>query len=79
MFNVIPFGLLYMRQGLRPREWRLQPEVPLYKVWSGGSGSICAAGNNTLSALFLPHASNFTWAGCHGANMAEASSASPPP
>ncbi len=30
-------------------------------------------------ALVLPHASNFTWAGCHGADMAEASSVCFPP
>ncbi len=39
--------------------------APLERVWPGESGSICAAGNNTLSTLILSFASSFTWAGCH--------------
>ncbi len=48
--------------------------APLGRVRSGRSGPICVAGNDTLSTLVLPHASSSAWAGCHGAEAAEASS-----
>ncbi|XP_016353641.1 olfactory receptor 1-like [Sinocyclocheilus anshuiensis] len=50
--------------------------APMEGVRPGGSGSICVAGNDTLSTLVLPHTSSSTWAGRHGADVAEASAAS---
>ncbi len=48
--------------------------APLGRVRPGRSRSICVTGNDTLSALVLPHTSSSAWAGCHGTDVAEASS-----
>ncbi len=62
------------RQGLRPREWRLHPEVvELMHKWSGKSGSACVSRDISLSTLVLPHASSSSRTRRDGADVAEAS------
>ncbi len=48
--------------------------APLGRVRPGRSRYICVTVNDTLSALVLPHTSSSAWAGCHGTDVAEASS-----
>lgn len=40
--------------------------VNLEEVWPGGSGPVYIRGDNTLSALILPHASSFAASFCIG-------------
>ncbi len=63
------------RQGLRPGEWRLHPEV-VELIWRepGISGSVCVSGDVSLSTLVLPHASSSSQTGPNGADVDEASS-----
>lgn len=61
------------RQGLRPGEWRLYPEVVgVEEVRASGRGHISVSRNDTLSALVLSDSSSPTGVECHGTDMANA-------
>ncbi len=65
------------RQGPRPGEWRLHPEVvkQIWRVfWPGTGGSVCDSSDIALSPLVLSDSSSSAGAGCYGTDVAEASS-----
>ncbi len=65
------------RQGPRPGEWRLHPEVvkQIWRVfWPGTGGSVCDSSDIALSPLVLSDSSGSAGAGCYGTDVAEASS-----
>ncbi len=67
------------RQGLRPGDWRLHPEV-VELIWREFGQAqvdrkeICISRDVSLSTLVLPHASSSSWTGHNGTDVAEASS-----
>ncbi|XP_053093086.1 uncharacterized protein LOC128318921 [Pangasianodon hypophthalmus] len=61
---------ILLRQGPRPGEWRLHPEVVKQK-WSvrPGSGGSVESGDIALSPLVLSDSSSSSRTGCHGWNQ----------
>ncbi len=64
------------RQGQRPGEWILHPEVIF---WPGSGGFVCDSSDIGLSPLALSDSPSSTGAGCYGTDLAEASSVTPFP
>ncbi|KAL0159970.1 hypothetical protein M9458_043695, partial [Cirrhinus mrigala] len=65
------------RQGPRPGEWMLHPEVvkQIWRVFRPGSGGpLRYSGECAMSPLVLSDSSSSAGAGCHGTDVAEASS-----
>ncbi len=62
--------------GPRPGEWMLHTggEADLESVWPGSGGPLCDSGDIAMSPLVLSDSSGSTGAGCHGTDLAEASS-----
>ncbi len=67
---------ILLRQGPRPGEWRLHPEVvkQSWSFWPGTGGSVRDSSDNALSPLALSDSSSSTGAGCYGTDLAEAPS-----
>ncbi len=49
-------------------------EADLASFWPGSGGPLCDSGETAMSPLVLSDSSGSTGAGCHGTDMAEASS-----
>ncbi|XP_053508138.1 uncharacterized protein si:ch211-79h18.2 [Ictalurus furcatus] len=62
---------ILLRQGLRPRNWWLHPQV-VESIWFGQAGLHVFASEEF--SVVCPHSSRKIRAGCHGAHVAEATS-----
>ncbi|KAI2661254.1 enzymatic polyprotein [Labeo rohita] len=62
--------------GAEAREWMLHPEVvkQIWSVWSSPGGPVCHEGEHAMSPLVLSSSSSSPGAGCHGADVAKATS-----
>ncbi len=73
-------GLLHIkkqiscRDGLRPGRMETPHGANLEEVWSSPGGLVCVSRDLTMSLLILSNSSSSIGVGCHGKDVAEASS-----